>query len=521
MKTYEWPLSPQQIEELAEAECATFDLFETLVCRTGQATEPFKVYGLLGSRIRKYFELYVRVLQKIGLASDFKLESLRYLLGEKIDREFEYDLKNLMVRKNVRDLLQGLLSAGTKIGIVTNSYYSHKQIAIICQKLDLVGHFDLVISSEVGFTKREGLLKKSNFVSSSPHWHFGDDLKEDAAVSDDIFVQIKKIQAQIPAVKDKVFLFPKYHKKNQKIFSTHTYVATQYESEVSPWFWFGVFFSGPLSLVIGQNLYIIAEKIDARHIYLLARDGYLPFRYLQGRTELRPTYLPYSREISISDDDIKRLTSMIQDESGRSKKLIFDLGWQGKSAARLIDGLDDNSLLVLFGRWPWHKKTENYSIGFGSIKTIVGALRVRKCPEIFELALSAPHDSVEELPNVLADWSSSLNLESSGTRSEIARGAMAFFESWDIRHMGETTTQAGLRSILELVANPQLNFLRLASKEEHMYQGRSFSLVGSRSDSITFWIKGSWRFQKALQIPLHIRLRNAGKEWLRRLPFAK
>lgn len=519
MKTYEWPLSPQQLKELALAEFVTFDLFETLVCRTGKPTDPFKIYGVLGRYIRKYSELIMRVFQKSGWAKDFKLESLRFLFGEKIDQEFRYDLDHLLVRNSILDLLNTVLSKGTKIGIVTNSYYSNDQITAICKKLDLVGQFELIVSSEVGVTKRQGLLQKSQIPIGSPHWHFGDDLKEDAAVSDGIFVHIKKILDLIPAVNSGVFSLPKYDKRTRKLFAAYIQIATEYEEEINPWFWFGVFFSGPLSLSIAQNLNSIAEDTGVNYIYLLARDGYLPFRCLQAESNLQINYLPYSRKLSMTSANLQRLVSWIEKETAGQKKLFFDLGWQGKSAAKLANRFGENSSLILFGRWPWHKRIEKEVIYFGSIRTLIRAFHVRRCPELFELALSAPHDSLEELPSDLVGWSRLINFDSGGNRYEIARGSLEFLRTWDRQKMGEIPIAVAIKPLLTLIRHPRLEFLKLASFESHEYGGERVPLVGKGNSPITFWIKGSWKLQKSLQIPLGIRVRNAMKEWFRRLRF--
>ena len=89
MRTHTWPLSEKDRVEVFQAELITFDLFNTIAYRPGSARAQFSVYGCLGSFLRQALEMFWRVLQKIGVVKDFKLNSLFLVFRSKIFKEFE------------------------------------------------------------------------------------------------------------------------------------------------------------------------------------------------------------------------------------------------------------------------------------------------------------------------------------------------------------------------------------------------------------------------------------------------
>jgi FMN phosphatase YigB (HAD superfamily) len=521
MKTYEWPLTPQQREEISSAKLVTFDLFETLVCRKNNPRDSFRVYGRVKSRLRACIEFIWRIFQKAGITKDFKLETLRPLFGATIDKEFEADLTHLIVRESVLEVLKSIAATGKKIAIVTNTYYSRDQIIEICRKFEIPRGIDLVISSEVGFTKKQGLLKRVYKNIDAPHWHFGDDPREDGTVSKDIYVYVQKIWKQNQVFNSGIFSFPEQNKNIPNLRATYLQIAVEYENESNPWFWFGVLYSGPLGVSIAQALDEVSKVKKIDQIFLLARDGYLPFKFLQQISNLKIHYLPYSREISNSSKSIEQLVAWIQRATKGKKIVFFDLGWKGISASRLVTQLGNQASLILFGRWPWHKKIEDEVIFFGSLSSVLNALYVRRCPELVELALSAPHNSVDVLPEVLNDWIESIDFDLSGTRFEISRGSQIFQKFWIELDSGEISPRIGVKPLMQLMKNPNLGFLELASHEYHDFKGKRFRLVGFEKPPITFWIVGNWRIQKARKISLIHRMKYAGNEWFRRLRFPK
>ena len=519
MKSYSWPLTNQQFQELLEVDLITFDLFDTLVCRTANPRDHYKIYGRLGKLLRHFLELSWRFFQKFGLVKDFELRSLILIFGKRINKEFETDLNQLIPRKQVIELLYILNNRNKRIEIVTNTYYTKQQVRIICRKFGIPDSVNLIVSSEVGLSKKDGLFQKSNSRPFTSHWHLGDDFKEDSNVSEDTFVFVPKIWEQISVFQSKLYASPKEWKCDINLRHALTSVAVQYEDESNPWFWFGLLYSGPLAIAIAQKLEKIANQIGGEYIYCLARDGYFPFSYLQLASKLKIRYLPYSRKISHVKANLKKLNAWIQEDCAENRSVVFDLGWRGNSASKLCNEIGKNANLVLFGRWPWHKQTEDLHLLFGPKRTLWKALNIRRCPELVELALSAPHSSLEVLPSNLNDWLNQINFNTSGAAYHISRGVFALQSIWWNGGNREISLDISSKSLSLFMRNPSYEFLILAARETHEYKNVSVPLINGGDGLITFWIRGSWLYQKYLGFSLKTRIKIALKELIRRVMF--
>jgi hypothetical protein len=520
MKTYQWPLSPEQLEELFESKLVTFDLFDTLVCRKGGVRDSIKVYGILKSLIRQSFEHGWRVFQKLGIAKEFKLGHLRPFLGQGIRDEFEFDLNQLLPRHSMLELMNSLLERNTQVAIVTNTYYSLGQIRQICEKVGIPSEVSKIVSSEYGVSKAKGLFRDAYESPITSHWHFGDNQKEDSAVSRDVFVIVPKIWDRDPLGLLNGRSLSKRDPELIRLRGFLTEILAKHENTITPWFWFGVCCSGPLSTSIGHRLLQVMEEEKAKAIYFLARDGYLPFLFFRRMLLFPSVYVPYSRKVSESPRNLEALRSWISCSGDHEKKIFFDIGWRGISASKLVSTFGDDARLILFGRWPWYRKIENRHLFFGGKATLKNAMKVRRCPELFELAMSAPHVSFENLPdNLNASLDTYLN-ETVDTRRLIVDGALHFQENWIKDMLPTLSLNAGTRPILDLMTSPSLGFLHLAANEYHEYRGDQIPLVVSSHKEITYWVRGSWRYQKFLKIGLMKRLQNAMKECSRRLRFS-
>jgi hypothetical protein len=521
MRIYEWPLSSEQEKELMDCDLVTFDLFDTLVCRKYSPTESFRVYGTFGACTRKYIELAWRLLQKLKLVRDFRLDALRPIFGDKIQEEFEADLNQLIERPQVFEVFNSLVMSKKHIEIVTNTYYSNEQIRIICKKFNIPDEVNLILSSDYGLSKKQGLFSKTKTKYNISHWHFGDNVKEDSSVSKDVFVYTKKRWGSLPKFQSNECQTAKLISPSREIQRVFNEIVANYEREVDPWFWFGVFYSGPLAVGVAQKILKIAKLGNASTIYFLARDGYLPFKLLKDIKDLRTRYVPYSRLISSSATELARLSSWIEHDSKNGKSLVFDLGWRGASAKALIDEINSPVSLVLFGRWPWWRKTEDTNLFFGSLGSLFKALNVRRCPELFELALSAPHQSIKDLPLDLDNWSENIDLANAGMKFQISRGASVFGQTWKARSNTELTISEAVIPLSRLITNPGLDFLSLASNVNHEYRGERVPLVAKDKGDITYWTKGSWRYQKSLKRSKRVRMANLVNEYRRRLGLSQ
>jgi hypothetical protein len=521
MIQHEWPLSDSQIEQAFDADLVTFDFFDTLACRPKAPNFQFKVYGRMGKALRELLELSWRAIQKLGVKREFELEFLKPIFGSKIHDEFELDLENIVLRKSVANLMFELHDRGARILIVSNTYYSQTQMRTICRKLGIPENIPLVLSSDYGLTKSQGLFQASTDINCVRHWHFGDDRKEDLCVSKDVFVYVKKIVESNSFFDGTYYLSPKSKLIPLGASKTILNVMVEFENERDPWFWFGVLFSGPIAISISDALIKVADTQESALICFLSRDGYLPYRYLQILGNSHTKYVPYSRAISSSKRDVSALADFIQEHSFNTSKIIFDLGWRGLSASVLRAEFQGKGQLVLLGRWPWHRKKEDLSLFAGPWWTLRRAVELRRCPELIELALSAPHESLMGLPQNLDDWMETVRFGDEHPKSRIARGAEAYF----FRHLEgsqkESDLRLSLKPLLRLIRKPSAGFLALAAGIFHDFGGKRVPLVSTESEPVMFWIKGSWKFQAELGVPFWTRCYMAISELIRRVDFRK
>ena len=519
MKSFTWPLDAFQTSDLFQAKLVTFDLFETLVCRPCGSRLQFQVYGPLGRRFRVLLEFVWRIFQKLLKMHDFQLKQLQPIFGDKVESEYRFDMAQLQPRQEILGLMFELMRRSIEIGIVSNTYYSESQIREICSNIGIPISVPLFLSSEIGITKRSGLFKKVFSSAPSPHWHFGDDLKEDSSVSDEYFVLVPSIWEEATNFGGVMERKSLINTRHFDLKSTLLDLAIHNHNETDGWFWFGAFFSGPLSVSIAQSLEDLSRKHSSSEVYCLARDGFLPYKYLKYRGNEWTHYVPYSRRISESPEYIERLYEWIEEQSTSEFRIFFDLGWRGVSSARMARRFKESGYLVLFGRWPWHDRVEHAVLKFGDIRSLATALKFRKFPEIFELALSAPHEGLVRLPNELSNWLEQEVFEQEGINFQIAKGADTFQKLWIKYGNRPLPLDTTLTAFHELISNPPKSALLALEIVTHEFNGHSYSLVSRGSDPITFWIRGAWLHQKAIGISFNKRLKNAGKEWSRRLGF--
>jgi hypothetical protein len=515
MRIHQWPLSHEIREKLFRAELVTFDLFDTIAYRPGTPREQFQVYGKLGSLLRTGIELFWRVLQKFGLVRDFKLEFLVPLFRSRISREFEFDLQQLYGRSSIVELIKDLTRNQKRILIVTNSYYSYEQIRLICDKLQIPKSIELVVSSEHGKIKSRGLLKSIFNELPRNHWHFGNDMKEDGVVSTSEFVLVRPIWDSLPFMSS---IFNKKLFMNKEFFELRTVflrIALDNESIVDDLFWFGAFFSGSLSVYIAQQIKLIASETSG-NIYFLARDGYLPYKYLANDKLISVFYVPYSRSISKTSENLERLYKWIsKTSSSTSLKIFFDLGWRGESASKINQMFLDKGYLILGGRWPWHKpKYENLSL-FWKDHQFLKALAFRRFPELYELALSAPHASLLELPEEFDSWPR--NFDRDIIQESITNGAIVFQNEW--RGMGNRilSRKGAFLLLQQQIRNPSNHLLHMLEKVLHDSKYGPLPLVSITNQPIVFWLRGSLQVQKRVGISYDKRVVFTVREVIRRL----
>jgi hypothetical protein len=384
---------------------------------------------------------------------------------------------------------------------------------MICGKFGLPNSIKIYVSSEYGLIKRQGLMVSAYGPLPRPHWHFGDNLKEDGAVSLDHFVIVTSIWEMNALTRSFASTRSFNSPSMRPLRVVFLKLMQKYGSETDQLFWFGVFLSGPLSIFVSQRVESYAKCLEA-DTYYLARDGYLPYRYSKGLKNTNAFYLPYSRKISQSSDELDRLVQFVNQKESKYK-VFFDLGWTGNSANRIKQKTFDNGKLVLGGRWPWIRNSPEDAILFWGKYQILRAIKFRSFPEIFELALSAPHASLAEAPFDFINWSDGVPLDEQ--RGRIARGAIIFQDSW--RKNGDTNLNQKMvfPHFFNLINDPPIDFIQMLSQFEHDFNEFKVPLVSHTRAPVIFWLKGSLRLQKINKVSLTKRTLSVYREIIRRV----
>jgi hypothetical protein len=521
VQNHSWPLSKSALAQLYKANLITFDLFETIVYRPTSKQDSFAVYGSFRRRIRLIGEFSWRCLQKLHLVGEFRLDVLRKLLREFIDLEFEYDLKILECRPSMLALIDQLLRRNLNVYVITNTFYTENQIKRICERFGIPESVTVIASSSYGLNKREGLLKAAIGDIPVGHWHFGDDLKQDGLVSEDHFVEMNSPWES--ALEFGEIMSQKRMRSPELVELRKILLRIVLSNEIMEkdnWFYFGVFFSGPISVYIAEY-FLEMKSRSSTQIIFLARDGFLPHTYLKNSGQQNLLYIPYSRAISKKSENLEKLRQEILEIGNYENYIFFDLGWRGESAYKLSKLFSPNATLVLGGRWPWRKRIEDRAIYFPkSLIGLTAALRVRVCPELFELAMTAPHETLLELPAVESDWANENIRQDVGPNLSIVSGARAFQELWLQESESRMTYENSLSPLITLMTRPTVNQLQVLSKIRHTYNDQSVQLLTVGNSPITFWISGSWRWQRINGVSFKNRVTNAGNEVLRRVFFS-
>lgn len=184
----------------------SFDLFDTLVCREHTFADYAKyklgkelaAQGLVDSahafvQLRNQAEGEVRKLRNyqgdVSIADIYTHLVMRFPMGEKVaaslmQREFALDLEMLRPKNEMVNFFNELSSSDHTVTIISDTYYLKEHIIQILRKVGIAGDYHLMISSETGLRKDNGLvwefMRERVKVSGETYIHIGDNVVADA-----------------------------------------------------------------------------------------------------------------------------------------------------------------------------------------------------------------------------------------------------------------------------------------------------------------------------------------------------
>ena len=202
----------QHIGAIRAHECISFDVFDTLVRRKYFFPDYAKLrlgkelveQQLVASAV-DFVELRNKTEFEVRKTQDFKgdvsifevYEALIEPLGiERVraerlaSREFELDLEMILPREDVVALFNALGDDGYKLWIISDSYYTPEQVALMLKKAGITAPFKLMVSSSEQRRKDNGTMwpkVKADLASDgvSRYIHIGDNVVSDAQVPGD------------------------------------------------------------------------------------------------------------------------------------------------------------------------------------------------------------------------------------------------------------------------------------------------------------------------------------------------
>jgi len=397
---------------------------------------------------------------------------------------FIADLDDLYIPDQVINCLNSLRADGLKVYVFTNTTLTKNDIALKIRQSRLAVD-DIYTSSNVGLIKSQGLLKvvllKLN-LQPSRVLIIGDDYDEDIKPSMEVGVstfQIKSPSKMLSSVisKRQLSLLAKKHVNLN--FVEELVLLILNGSIIEPWEAVGFLYSYPLACILAHALK--SKTGGAKKILFLSREGYFPRRVMMSMVEGSDTHLLYlyvSRILLDSMEGRAFISNQLREmKLGDEAIAIFDIGWRGKSFASVREIGNLNAAGYFMFLWPWVASPAKSITLIGSRHNVLQALRIRRCPEIYEFLLSAPHQSmrsaiVEGQPAESAEHQICLGFEKALSQASMRLHPQFPFKFFDA-----------------LIKNPSF-------EQSHFFGGITHSVKGEReipliSPSRVLWLRGA------------------------------
>lgn len=188
------------ITEIDKHDAISFDMFDTLVMR--KVIEPVDVFDIVAARIsdkklasgykkkRKEHELRVN-----GVINGYRAiydsfaheEQLpAWQADELYDLEIECEKEVLVVREAMLDLLQYAVSAGKRVNIISDMYFTHDILENLLENLGIRGYEKVFSSCDYGTVKRQDLFDVyTDEIVAGSYLHIGDNWEADGVSAEE------------------------------------------------------------------------------------------------------------------------------------------------------------------------------------------------------------------------------------------------------------------------------------------------------------------------------------------------
>lgn len=188
------------LEKINQADVISFDLFDTLIMRQTVSSEDVFQYmnvRLLEQGIgiddfcKKRLESEKRLSQNAApglkeIYSDLLTKTdcsyvAEGITAEKLaELEYSVDFELIVPRREVCDIFCKIAAEGKKVYVVSDTYYSKKQLGAILEKCGIEGYTDILASSDYGTGKTQKLFRILKDMGNGKNYlHIGDDMVAD------------------------------------------------------------------------------------------------------------------------------------------------------------------------------------------------------------------------------------------------------------------------------------------------------------------------------------------------------
>lgn len=399
-----------EVEKLASSgnyDAVLVDFFDTLVIRQTLTEQIFfqREWG-----VHFFWKYHIYRITRYVVLKLTRRELNPSFLGKRIVKKlkpiFERDLDGVAVREKAKATMVHLLNSGVEVFVVSNSILNSD---IIARKLNSenVPFLRVFTSGEVGYLKSQGLLHS---VISSEKLNplrvlvVGDDLKEDILPAR----RAGCTTVEIPAAWFQ--LSPVASREQLRMIASagggYDFISTVVREYLLPetlnlWEVAGFLYSFPLASFIAYRLKREMEKAKIESIIFLSREGYFPFRIFEEKEsfeKIQSFYVYVSRALLDSPDGRSFIrTQLAHLTILGNRTAIFDVGWRGRVLQSVRELLEKPSKGFLFGIWPWAGVPLDVIQIAGSRLNLNTTIQIRRCPEIFEFLLSAPHETMRSV----------------------------------------------------------------------------------------------------------------------------
>lgn len=335
----------QVMQKALMYDAVSFDLFDTLIMR--QVLFPADVFELVDDRLRQH-GIFIEDFPARRMASEKELSRDRapglseiyrhmkqtYQLSEIEPEqmavlEWEIDCGLVVPRREVCRLLSDLEARGKKVYIVTDSYYSKKQITGILKKCGTTHYTDVFVSCEYGKGKTQGLFHEFKEITDAwSYLHMGDDVAADVESAEENGISVCRLYSGIDFLEQAGYMglweYTEYLSDRIRIgmFVADVFNSPfQFETKesrigVHTAYDIGYVFFAPMICDFVLWFRRQAENCQLENILFCARDGYLVKQlYDELCNQIASVYFLTSRMAAIragmeSEEDIRYVGDM-------------------------------------------------------------------------------------------------------------------------------------------------------------------------------------------------------------------